>query len=108
MFKTNRFQLTKKNYKMSEVQFIGVSISELAHAISEIIIPNFKTEVLEKAKQEQQTEFLTSTEACSMLKIGRTTLWRWQNKGIIKAYPIGGKSLFKREELLNTVENKES
>lgn len=89
---------------MSEVQFIGVTISELANAISEIIIPNFKNEVLEKVKQEQQPEFITRSEACKILKIGKSTLWRWQNKGILNAYTIEGKSLFKREDLMNVIE----
>lgn len=89
---------------MSEVQFIGVSISDLANAISEIIIPNFKSEVLEKVKQGQQQEFITRNEACKMLKIGKSTLWRWQNKGILSAYTIEGKSLFKTEDLLSVIE----
>lgn len=89
---------------MSEVQFIGVTISELANAISEIIIPNFKNEVLKKVKQEQHPEFITRSEACKMLKIGKSTLWRWQNKGILSSYTIEGKSLFKREDLLSVIE----
>lgn len=89
---------------MSQIQFIGVSISELANAISEIIIPNFKNEVLEKVKREQQPEFITRNEACKMLKIGKSTLWRWQNKGIVNAYTIEGKSLFKTEDLLMVIE----
>lgn len=91
---------------MAEIQFIGVTIPELAEAIGKILIPNFKTEVLEKVKSEQQTEFLTRTEACEMLKISKTTLWRWQNEKILTGYLIGGRSLLKREEILNVMETK--
>ena len=91
---------------MAEIQFIGVTISELAEAIGEILIPNFKTEVLDKVKKEQQTEFLTRTEACEMLKIQKTTLWRWQKKGVLDSYTIEGRSLFKRQDILNVMETK--
>ena len=48
-------------------------------------------------------ELLTREEACMLLKIDSSTLWRWTNKGKITAYGIGSKRFYKKEELLNSL-----
>ena len=48
-------------------------------------------------------ELLTREEACMLLKVDSSTLWRWTNKGSIIAYGIGSKRFYKKEELLNSL-----
>ena len=48
-------------------------------------------------------ELLTREEACMLLKIDSSTLWRWTNKGKITAYGIGSRRFYKKEELLNSL-----
>ena len=48
-------------------------------------------------------ELLTRDEACMLLKVDSSTLWRWTNKGKITAYGIGSKRFYKKEELLNSL-----
>ena len=48
-------------------------------------------------------ELLTRKEACKLLKVDSSTLWRFTNKGYIKAYGIGSKRFYKKEELLNSL-----
>ena len=48
-------------------------------------------------------ELLTREEACMLLKIDSSTLWRWTNKGKITAYGIGSRRFCKKEELLNSL-----
>jgi len=48
-------------------------------------------------------ELLTREEACMLLKIDSSTLWRWTNKGKITAYGIGSRGFYKKEELLNSL-----
>ncbi len=48
-------------------------------------------------------ELLTREEACKLLKVSLTTLWRWTNNGKITAYGIGYKRFYKKEELINTL-----
>ena len=48
-------------------------------------------------------ELLTRDEACKLLKVDLSTLWRWTNKGLITAYGIGSKRFYKKEELLNSL-----
>ena len=48
-------------------------------------------------------ELLTREEACKLLKVSLTTLWRWTNNGKITAYGIGYKRFYKKEELLESL-----
>jgi excisionase family DNA binding protein len=48
-------------------------------------------------------ELLTRDEACMLLKVDSSTLWRWTNKGKITAYGIGSKRFYKKEELLSSL-----
>ena len=48
-------------------------------------------------------ELLTREEACMLLKVDSSTLWRWTNQGKIIAYGIGSKRFYKKEELLNSL-----
>lgn len=52
-----------------------------------------------------ETDFLTSNEVMNWLKISRPTLHRWKEKGILTAYNVGGKILFKKSEILAMVED---
>lgn len=46
-------------------------------------------------------ELLTPTEACSFLKITKTTIWRWQKQGKIDLYGTGKIRFYKKTDLLN-------
>ena len=48
-------------------------------------------------------ELLTRDEACKLLKVDLSTLWRWTNQGKITAYGIGSKRFYKKEELLSSL-----
>ena len=48
-------------------------------------------------------ELLTREEACMLLKVDSSTLWRWTNQGKIIAYGIGSKRFYKKEELLESL-----
>lgn len=48
-------------------------------------------------------ELLTREEACILLKVDPSTLWRWTIKGKVTAYGIGSRRFYKKEELLNSL-----
>ncbi len=48
-------------------------------------------------------ELLTREEACKLLKVCLSTLWRWTNKGKITIYGIGYKRFYKKEEILKSL-----
>ena len=48
-------------------------------------------------------ELLTRDQACTLLKVDPSTLWRWTNKGTVTAYGIGSRRFYKKEELMNSL-----
>lgn len=44
-------------------------------------------------------EYLTRKEVCEMLKIDKSTLWRWTKEGLIAAYGAGNRVYYKRSEI---------
>ncbi|BDG45439.1 helix-turn-helix domain-containing protein [Saccharococcus caldoxylosilyticus] len=45
------------------------------------------------------SEWMNMKAAAQYLGIGRATLYRWRDKGIIKVYEIAGRPLVKKEDL---------
>ncbi len=52
----------------------------------------------------QNSELLSREEAIKYLHTSPTSLWRWEDKGYIKSYMIGGKKLFKKQELTEALQ----
>lgn len=46
-------------------------------------------------------EYLSITEVCQYLKVGRTTVWRYSKAGILKPKKIGYKILYARGDIDN-------
>ena len=53
--------------------------------------------------QPPDQELLTRDETCKLLKVDSSTLWRWTNKGKVKAYGIGNRRFYKKEELISSL-----
>ena len=88
---------------MSQVQFIGVSVADLAIQLQELILPQLRSQITAELQPKEQLEFLTRKDACDLLKINLATLWRWQKKGILKAYSIENRVLFERKEVYEVI-----
>ncbi len=50
-----------------------------------------------------QKELLTNKEACELLDINRTTLWKWEKEGIIPSHGIEGRRYFKYSEIMEAL-----
>ena len=80
----------RKNYKNRIRQIkVGVSNNETLVKI------NVSREVVEKK------DYLTIKDACLLLNISRTTLWRLTKEERIMVYKIGDRSIIKRDEIQN-------
>mgnify|MGYP003460539786 CR=1 FL=1 len=87
---------------MGTVQFIQVTPEQLQNEI----IKGVKTE-LEQIKKDfqpkQPSEYLTRNEVAEMLKIDLSSVHNWTKKGKLKAYGIGGRVYYKRDEVENSI-----
>ncbi len=87
---------------MGTVQFIQITPEQLQNEI----IKGVKTE-LEQLKKDfqpkQPSEYLTRNEVAEMLKIDLSSVHNWTKKGKLKAYGIGGRVYYKRDEVENSI-----
>jgi excisionase family DNA binding protein len=44
-------------------------------------------------------EYLDVKEVSTLLKVDKTTLWRWDRKGLLKRSRVGGRSLYSRADV---------
>ena len=80
----------------------NLSREDLTQLIKEILrsqLEDFK----ETLNTPNPDELLTRKEACKLLKVDSSTLYRWRNKGKITAYGIGNRRYYKKEELLESL-----
>ena len=86
--------------KNNQIIFDVLSKEELkdlvGRSLEEVIKNNSLT-------QPTDQELLTREETCKLLKVDSSTLWRWTNKGKVKAYGIGNRRFYKKEELLESL-----
>lgn len=46
---------------------------------------------------------LSADETCELLKIKRTSLWKWTKKGKLASYGLGNRVYYKKEEVLKSL-----
>jgi hypothetical protein len=54
------------------------------------------------AKNESET-LLSRKEACELLKINFTSLWKHTKSGKLKSYGIGNRVYYKKEEIMRSI-----
>lgn len=81
----------------------NVNTETLLSLMEERLKESFKDLIKSFAKQKETDDLLTREEAYKFLKVDSSTLWTWTKKGKIKAYGIGNKRYYKRNELLECI-----
>ncbi len=87
---------------MSIVQFIQVTPEQLQTAIVEGV----KTQLDELKKQfqpKEPTKYITRHEVAEMLSVDLSTVHNLSVKGTLQKYQIGGRVLYKRQEVENAI-----
>ena len=83
---------------MTEKMFLcGITIEELANALRELLT------VPATVSTRNEDELLTREEACKLLSINKTSLWKHTKSGRLKSYGIGNRVYYKRSELLESI-----
>ncbi len=83
---------------MTEKMFLcGITIEELANILRELL----KAPVIVNTSKED--ELLTREEACKLLSINKTSLWKHTKSGRLKSYGIGNRVYYKYNELLESI-----
>jgi hypothetical protein len=84
----------------NQIIFDVLSKEELEDLIGKSLEEAFKNNLSNSTPDQ---ELLTREQACTLLKVDPSTLWRWTNKGTVTAYGIGSRRFYKKEELMNSL-----
>ena len=90
-----------------QIQFISVNPNELADLISENVKASIQnlTKGLSELSTPQQKEIVSRKEVAEMFGISFVTLHEWTKNGILSPSKIGGRTFFKRSELMQLLIN---
>jgi excisionase family DNA binding protein len=98
----NNFIFQKNFAEMSKtIELREISISELREMFSEIIEEKFAHL---QPKVQSHNKYITRDELCHILRISKPTSHNLVKNGIIRAYKIGGKLLFRNDEIENSLQ----
>ena len=85
----------------------SIPIQELKEIIGEVVEEKLKEYIPKTTPQApRQKEYLTRKEVCELLHISLSTLYANTKYGNLMSYRIGGRILYRSEEVQNAVINK--
>ncbi len=87
---------------MEQVQIISVNPEDLKNAIIQEV-KNELNALKVYLQPQQQTKYLTRLEVCELLNVSLVTLNTWNKNGKLKAFGIGGRVLYRQEDIENAI-----
>lgn len=75
----------------------GITLQQLAEALAPLL------QHQSVALLEPLNEYIKRDEACELLSINLSSLWKHTKSGKLKSYGIGNRVLYKRAEVLEAV-----
>ena len=81
----------------SQIFLNGITLQQLAEALAPLLQPQ------SVALLEPLNEYIKRDEACELLSINLSSLWKHTKSGKLKSYGIGNRVLYKRSEVLEAV-----
>lgn len=85
------------------IEITPEELSELIQSSVEASLSKFKEEL----QPNDPDELMSRKEAAKYLQISLTTLWHWMRDGKVKYYKNGSKIYFKRQELVDSLNQTE-
>ena len=83
---------------MNQIFLNGITLQELAEALK----PLLQTTATPEPPQPEN-DFITREQACEILSINKTSLWKHTKTGRLRSFGIGNRVLYKKSEVLQAV-----
>lgn len=81
------------------VEIENVSVDELVAIITDKVLKGLEIRLEQLQQKKHQEQLLTRTDTAKYLKVDISTLWNWTKKGKLKAYSIGNRVYYKKNEI---------
>ncbi len=91
---------------MEPILLNGINLSYIKKVLREVL--EEKSNDFAKPVKSEDQEYLTRKEVAKLLKISLTTLNDWSKQGIVQAYRIGNRVLYKKKEIEDSVSKVQS
>lgn len=82
----------------ANIQFV-ISASELKEALT-----SWYAEIRRAEKAQEEERYLTIKEVSDLLKVNRSTLWKWNKSGYLTAVKTGSKPRYKLSDVKKIME----
>lgn len=82
----------------SQIFLNGITLEQLADALAPLLMKPQSVELVDPLN-----EYIKREEACELLSINLSSLWKHTKSGKLKSYGIGNRVLYKRSEVLEAV-----
>lgn len=87
---------------MKQVQLLGLTPEENNQPIFDYFDKQFD-ELKKFYQPKEPTKYLTRLEVTKLLKVSLVTLNKWNKNGKLKAFGIGGRVLYRYEDIENSI-----
>ena len=88
---------------IQNINLVHVSLEDMSSVIRNILAEELKKVGdyfnQDTTKSEDLDEYLTREEVCKKLKVSNTTLFNWNNEGVLKNYKVGRRVYYKKEDV---------
>ena len=89
------------------IQIQEITVEELAEKVSDkLVVKNEK--YLNELNAKKEDTLLTRKETALYLRVSFPTIDNWTKKGILRAYYMGNRVYYKKEEIFKTLERNSS
>jgi len=89
---------------MEKMILHGTSVAELKSIIGDVF--DEKIQEIVNQSHEKGDYYVTTKEACGLLRISSRTLSTYCNNGIVQKHRIGGRVLYRRDEITAAIDKK--
>jgi excisionase family DNA binding protein len=83
---------------MNQIILNGITLADFLKALKQELATSTPT-----APTEPENEFITREQACELLSINKTSLWKHTKSGRLQSYGIGNRVLYRKDEVLQAV-----
>lgn len=83
----------------NSILFYGTTPEEFMHQLKQLI----REELLQEQKSDLQERLISPEQSCQVFEpsISKVTLNKWEKAGYLKMYRIGGRTYFRRSEIID-------